>query len=137
MPIDAFLQAFREREEFFYSRSIVERAFAALRDPACSDRTHWSLNALDGVYCGDLGIGDKSDISFFMVGRVTPTLELWNAIFDVLQQTPSISFWSAGGARWHVADAAVIPHLPEGIVADIAVVSSGAELLQCFLDTRS
>lgn len=113
MSFDVWVGCFQNGELATFPRSIVERAFAAIADR--SDPTSWKL-----ADCrGRLSIDDQAEINGFSVNRPPAHDEFWDAIIEVLQQTPSVLYWPGNGCV--IADSATAKHLPSKLIAAVGM----------------
>jgi hypothetical protein len=130
MSFDIFLSVLRDGDEF--DRSIVERAFASMTNDLKDD--DWSLHDQDGEkYWGTVLIENKPAITGFSVNRPPFTPEFWNAISEVLRQTPTALVWPGYPSRpsYCVANPDFAANLPADYVetwGPPAFVTCGAEI---------
>jgi hypothetical protein len=78
---------------------------------------------------------DETEISDISIGRASGVL-IYDALYEILSRTHSALIWSFGGCV--IADASVIPDLPEGFTDDLGqpvVVRSGAEIAAAVVET--
>jgi hypothetical protein len=129
MSFDIFLSCFHLGNLAAFPRSIVEKAFSVDADETKS--TCWTVNYPDGGSGFDY-IDEEVEITNFAVNRPPISPAFWEAMLDILRQTPSVLYWPGDGCV--VADAAVIEQLPPDLIESLGtptVVSTGAEILAC------
>lgn len=110
-----------------YDEEVFERVLAPLGVPR--EYEAWVLAMPDGS-TGELH-PDLASGSISM-NRPPGNMAFFDCVLDLLRRTPSVVYWPGGGCC--VADAAVIPHLPESFIESCgvpAVVASGAEIVTC------
>jgi hypothetical protein len=79
--------------------------------------------------------GEAMETSGISIGGASGT-DIYNALYEILRQTHSVLFWSFGGCV--VADASVIPDLPDGFTDDLGepvVVEDGADIAATVAET--
>ena len=92
MSFDIFLMTLVEDESgerLQFDRSIVEKAFGSIAaDPENDD---WQFTQPDGFRLGaEMYIDPGPEISGFSVGRPPAMLEFWDALYEVMRQTPTV-----------------------------------------------
>jgi len=78
---------------------------------------------------------DETEVSDICIDKANGTA-IYDALYEILRQTHSALIWSFGGCA--VADASVIPDLPEALIEDLGqpvVVKSGAEIAAAVAET--
>ena len=129
MSFKIYLGSFRAGEGSTFPIDIVERAFGKYveaREPTC-----WALAYPDGTGC-EVYIRAAPKISGFMVARPINASPFADALFEVLSNSAGVIYWPGGGCV--VADAAVIPQLPNDMITSLGmptVVKSGHEIFDC------
>lgn len=124
MSFDINLQCF---ESGTFSRFRRDIAWAQFQPFAKPDGGRWELAFPDGS-CGSLLIDEEEEIPGFSVNR-PGGLSLYNAIYIILQQTPSLLYWNDACA---VSNKSVIPGLPSWLLQALgqpAIVHSGQEII--------
>ena len=122
MSFDVWVGCFQNGDIATFPRAIVERAFADIADR--SDPATWRLADSGGT----LYIGEEAG---FAVNRPPGYDEFWEAIVDVLRQTPSVLYWPGKGCV--IADPSVAAHLHPDLVAAVGtptVTTDVAEILE-------
>ncbi len=107
MSFDVWLTCFQNGEPATFPRALLERAFAAIADR--NDPERWILEG-----GSTLSLDEGTEISGFAVNRPPEYDEFWEAIMEVLRQTPSVFYWPGGGCV--VADPAVAKHMPDSFI---------------------
>jgi hypothetical protein len=131
MSFDIWLCCFKNGEDAYFPREIVEEAFgrfAERREPKW-----WSLHYPDGGR-SELDVADGPMVSGLTVGRPPAHPAFWEGILSVLQRSSSVLFWPEGGAV--VADASVIPDLPADLIEVVGipmVVTHPEEIVECIV----
>jgi hypothetical protein len=118
MSFDLFVNSFQHGKPAPFSIDILEKAFGRFADR--SEEGCWRLTFPDG---GEtvLFLEDGDEISDFNVNGPTGSLELWQGLFDILKQTPSVLYWPGDGAVVVQADA--VAHLPADMVPVISPIT--------------
>jgi hypothetical protein len=78
---------------------------------------------------------DETEVSDISIGSASGT-DIYDALFEILSRTHSALIWSFGGCA--VADASVIPDLPDELIEDLGqpvIVKSGAEIAAAVAET--
>ena len=78
---------------------------------------------------------DETEISDISIGGASGT-DIYDALYEILSRTHSALIWSFGGCA--VADASVIPDLPEELIEDLGqpvIVKSGADIAAAVAET--
>jgi hypothetical protein len=105
MSFDIFLVCLQNGEVSTFPLTLVETAFAPFIESRGDES--WALTESNA----DVWIDTEPEISGFMVSR--PPGEnhpFWQAVFDLMRQTPTVLHWQGGGAV--VADESVVAHMP-------------------------
>ena len=128
MSFDFFMSSYRKGEFYSYDRSVAEAIFEPLI--GSRDGYGWQITgSFTFIYIEDL-----PQIHGFCVNRPSADPALWAAIFQVLQQTPSVCYWPASkGVHACVADNGVVAEMPPSMVkalGEIALVSDGMQILE-------
>jgi hypothetical protein len=134
MSIDMFVFTVSMTEEDGFPREIVERAFAP-----------YAEEMKDGSYCLHLKSGEEfggymslhgaeliSSVSINRPPNYAYFPEFWDALYDVMRQTPTFCFAVLGSTHTYcVANPDAVDKLPAdlpGKLGETRLVSSGAEL---------
>ena len=134
MSFDLNLISFKDGDPSPFPVSIVMDAlgpFIQSRD----DDGLCRLAFADGggeMFAFDDGETEISDISIGGANGV----DIYDALYEILSRTHSALIWSFGGCV--VADASVIPDLPDGLIEDLGqpvIVKSGAEIAAAVAET--
>lgn len=133
MSFDLHLMSFSDGGPATFSKRIVREALGPF------------IRSRDGDFCvlafpdgggGEMFDDDKeTETNGVSIGRGSGTV-IYDALYKILSQTHSALIWSFGGCV--VADASVIPDLPEGLIEDLGqpvVVKSGAEIAATVAET--
>jgi len=126
MSFTVNLQCFENGDFSQFPRQIAWDAFSKFAEQATD--TCWNLSFPDGG-SGRLRIDEGEQVSGFSINR-PGGYQVFEVIFTVLRQTPSLVYWEGGCA---VADPAVIPGLPPWMTQGLgqpAIVHSGKELIE-------
>lgn len=107
MSFDVCVTCFQNGEPATFPRALLERVFASIADR--SDPELWILKGGSTLF-----VDEGAEISGFSVNRPPEYDEFWNAIMDVLRQTPSVFYWPGGGCV--IANSAVAKHLPADLI---------------------
>ena len=78
---------------------------------------------------------DDTEISDISIGRANGT-DIYDALYEILRRTNSALIWSFGGCV--VADASVIPDLPDGLIEELGepvIVKNGPEIAAAVAET--
>jgi hypothetical protein len=129
MSFDIYVSCFRAGKLTTFPRSIVEKAFSANADETGS--TCWTVLYPDAGR-GFVYIDAEPEITNFSVNRPPSSPPFWEAILDILRQTPSVLYWPGDGCV--IADAAVVEQMPPDMIKSLGaptVVRTIAEILDC------
>lgn len=129
MSFDVSLSCFQNGEPATFPRALLERAFAAFADR--SDPEVWILKG-----GSTLDVDAGAEINGFSVNRPPEYDEFWNAIMDILRQTPSVFYWPDGGCV--IADPAVAKHLPDDFIDGLGtptVTTDPSEILDLIMNS--
>jgi hypothetical protein len=110
MGFDLFLLSFQNGESSTFPISLVERRFGAYA--TSRDEDWWVLEYPDGGYCEVFIDATGEVVETFMVARPPASLEFWQALFELLRETPSCLCWPGGGPL--IANPSVRDQLPKG-----------------------
>lgn len=128
MSFDLELMSFKDGDPASFPVSIVKDALGPfIRSRDDDGMCHLAFPDGGGgeMFAFDEEETETSDIS---IGRASGTA-IYDALYEILRQTHSALIWSFGGCA--VADASVIPDLPDGLIEDLGqpvIVKSGAEI---------
>lgn len=117
MSFDIFIACFHGGDEGAFPRHVMEEAFGPYidsREPRCL-----VLRFADGGH-SDVYVEDKEHISFFGVNRPAASPEFWQAVFEILRQTPTLLLWP-GGEHPVVGSPATLQHLPADVAETFGV----------------
>jgi hypothetical protein len=94
VSLDIFLSTLTDDESALFDRTIVERAFKAIAVDQLSG--YWNLRTLEGeMTSATISVSDRPRISHFSANRPPRHRyfpQFWNAMFEVLRQTPTVLF---------------------------------------------
>jgi hypothetical protein len=134
MSFDIFLFPFERGEKGRFDGGIAERAFARLID--FRDGNQWSLTVPDWGPCSGRVllhlIDDGPAIDCLSINRPPCVPALFDALFEVMRQTPTLLVWpgSSEDPTACYANSAVPAEAPEGVLISFKAVhvGSGAEI---------
>ena len=135
MSFDLELISFRDGDPTSFAVSIVKDAIGPFirsrdEDGVCH------LTFPDGGGGEMLAFDDdETETSDISIGGASGT-DIYDALYEILSRTHSALIWSFGGCA--VADASVLPDLPEGLIEELGqpiVVKSGAEIAAAVAET--
>ncbi len=112
MSFDMFVSCYRDGRSSTFPRKLAIELLGKFG--SSKDDSHWVLSFPNGgwseIYIG----GTESQVGGFMVTRSPDSPEFWNGLIEILKQTTSVLYWPGGPPV--VADASVIPHIPNGMI---------------------
>jgi len=132
MSFDLHLISFKEGGPAAFPKHIVENALGPF------------IQSRDGSFCvlafpdggGEMFDDvDETETDSVNISRGSG-LAIYDALYEILRQTHSALMWSFGGCV--VADASVIPDLPDELIEDLGepvIVASGAEIAAAVAET--
>jgi hypothetical protein len=133
MSFDIFLACVQNGEISTFPRILVETAFAPFIESR--DESSWKLAGC----LADVWIDAQAEINGFGVSR-PPGDEhpFWQALFDLMRQTPTVLYWPAADDAAVVADESVIAHMPPDMIESVGrptVVGTALEIGECIRDS--
>ena len=124
MSFDVGLTCFQNGEPATFPRSLLERVFSSITDRSNPDE--WILDGGSTLY-----MGGGHEITGFAVNRPPEYEEFWQAIMEILRETPSVFYWPGGGCV--VANADVAKHMSAEFIEGLGepkVVTDPMEILE-------
>ena len=110
MGFDMFLLSLQNGKPSAFPFSLVEKCFGPYA--SSRERDYWTLEYPDGGYCELFVDTSREDVEDFMVSRPPASPEFWQALFDLLRDTPSCLCWPGGGPA--IVNPSLRDHLPTG-----------------------
>lgn len=133
MSFDLHLIAFKDGGPASFPKHIVEKALGPFIQSRDSD--FCVLAFPDGGGGEMFDDEEETETDSVSISRGSG-LAMYDALYEILSQTHSALMWSFGGCV--VADASVIPDLPDGLIEDLGqptVVTSGTEIAAAVAET--
>ena len=133
MSFDIYLLTFGKDESgdrLRFNRLIVEKAFETIALDRKSD--YWPMEMPDGLLTlGTVSIDLQSRIEGFSVNSPPAAMAFWDAMYDVLRQTPTLLAWPGRGPSYCVTLSNYAGLAPAGMIEELGeptVVTSGADI---------
>jgi hypothetical protein len=132
MSFDLNLMSFKDGEPAAFPKQIVEKAlgpFIESRDDGLC------ILAFPDGGGGEIFDDEEAETDGVTISRASG-IAIYDALYEILRQTHSVLIWSFGGCV--VADALVIPDLPDGLIEELGqpvVVTSGADIAAAVAET--
>jgi hypothetical protein len=130
MSFDIFLvtlKADEAGEQLRFDRAIVERAFASFA--LDQDTDNWQLLMPDGeLTSASMLVELGSTITGFSLNRPPFMPTFWDAMFDVMRQTPTFLAWPGNDPSLCVAAADYMGFAPTDFDEKVVVASCGADI---------
>jgi hypothetical protein len=135
MDFKIFLYMLKGSKKSFFERDIVTCAFRHLVES--TDGDCWQIVLPDSPCLGQIHIEGTQEIKGFSVKRPPFELPFWDALFEVMRQTPTLLFWPGSIDHHSICCVANTAAASEPAYDEFrkamrpSIVSCGAEIEAC------